>query len=256
MHSVVPLGGQITEMVLAVLLAALRLAPTLAFAPPFTLIKMPAPARVTMIVALAAALPNLRGTPIPQTLADGLIPAAFGELGLGIAMALGLQWAFALVAMAGRALDIQAGFGLAFLIDPTTKAQMPLIGAIFNYATAAVFFTTNAPYDLLLTLAASFQRVPVGQATAPKNIGNLLEYLGTMSVLSLGLIGLAVTVLFLIDLVIAMMSRTLPQMNVLVLGFQVKSFVTILLLPITLGLSGAALVRILRLATEAMLTIG
>jgi flagellar biosynthetic protein FliR len=51
--------------------------------------------------------------------------------------------------------------------------------------------------------------------------------------------------------VIAALSRTLPQMNVLVLGFQVKSIATLVLLPVVLAWSSAAILRILRLALEA-----
>jgi flagellar biosynthetic protein FliR len=69
------------------------------------------------------------------------------------------------------------------------------------------------------------------------------------------LVGLAITVLFLIDLSIAALSRTLPQMNVLVLGFQVKALVTLLILPMTTAVTGAMLVRIIRVSLEAMMRI-
>ena len=167
-------------------------------------------------------------------------------------MALALQLAFAMIATAGRALDIQAGFGLAYLIDPTTKAQMPLIGALFTYAAAAVFFATGGPQDVLAIFAASFAAMPLGSAMGPDAIQHVTSYLGTVSVLALGLAGLATVVLFLIDLVVAMLSRTLPQMNVLLLGFQIKTIATLLLLPATLGLSAAVITSILRLALEAM----
>jgi flagellar biosynthetic protein FliR len=153
--------------------------------------------------------------------------------------------------MAGRALDIQAGFGLAFLLDPKTKTQVPLIGALFTYAAAAIFFLTSGPTDLLAILGASFAAVPVGSAISPQDPGVLLGFLATASVIALGIVGLAVTALFLIDLVVAMMSRTSPQMNVLVLGFQVKSMTTLVLLPMTLAYSAAGMLRLIDMALEA-----
>jgi flagellar biosynthetic protein FliR len=238
----------------AVLLASLRLVPVFGFSPPFTLVKLPATVRVVLVLALANAM--VGGGPAAHALRDtGYVLAAFGEMTMGIAMALALQLAFAAIAMAGRALDIQAGFGLAFIIDPTTKAQTPLVGAVFTYAAAAVFFATEAPHDLLAVLAASFDRVPLGTALAPHDLAPLLGFLGTVSIVAFGLVGLAVLTLFLIDLAIAMLSRTLPQMNVLVLGFQVKAMATLLLLPATLALAGAGIVRIIRLALEAMLAM-
>ena len=237
-----------------VLLASLRIGPLFAFAPPFTLLRVPGPVRLLLVLALAVTLLRLSPAATLIELPSFLI-AALGEVSLGIAMALALQLAFSAIGMAGRALDIQAGFGLAFLIDPTTKAQTPLIGAIFAYAAGAVFFATSGPYDLLATLALSFERIPVGTAFAANGPGDLLAFLGTVSILALGVVGLAMLILFLIDLVIALLSRTLPQMNVLVLGFQVKSLATLFLLPATIGLSLASIARIVRLATETMIGV-
>lgn len=240
------------EQVLSVALASLRLGPVLAFAPPFTLVKLPAMARATLVIALATALLGIGGHGAVPSFRGNSLVAGASELALGLGMALMLQIAFAMIALAGRALDIQAGFGLSYMIDPTTHAQVPLIGAIFTYAAAAVFFTTGGPYDVLAVFAASFQAVPLGSALAADAGPQVIAFLATASVLALGVAGLAITALFLIDLAIAMMSRTLPQMNVLVLGFQIKAMVAMLLLPLTLGLSAGVIVRILRLATEAM----
>jgi flagellar biosynthetic protein FliR len=240
------------QTALAVLLATLRIGPTLAFAPPFTLVRMPMTARLCLAIALALCALGVRGSGGGETWQGNFAAAAGSELMIGIAMALALQLAFAMIAVAGRALDIQAGFGLAFLIDPTTRAQMPLIGALFTYAAAAVFFTTGGPGEVLAVLGASFTALPLGSALSPGVLPNLLAYLGTISILSIGVVGLASLVLLLIDLVVAMMSRTLPQMNVLVLGFQVKAMAAMLLLPATLGLAASVIATIMRLAVETM----
>ncbi|MBA4162674.1 MAG: type III secretion protein [Novosphingobium sp.] len=240
------------ETAIAILLASLRLAPTIAFAPPFTMVRMPGLARGCLTIALAAGAMGLGAGRGVTGWQGNLVTAAASELALGLALALSLQLAFAMIAMAGRALDIQAGFGLAFLIDPTTKAQVPLIASLFSYAAAAIFFATEGPYDVFAALAASFDALPLGAAASPDTVGQTLSFLGTVSILALGVVGLASTVLFLIDLVIAMLARTLPQMNMLVLGFQVKAMVTLLLLPATLALAAGVIARILRLGIEAM----
>nr|WP_246623862.1 flagellar biosynthetic protein FliR [Sphingomonas colocasiae] len=238
------------------MLGALRIGPVFAFAPPFTLMRIPATIRVLLAIALAASFIASHTATPPRWEIGELLGMAAGELLLGLSMTLALQLGFAAIAVAGRALDIQAGFGFAFLVDPTTKAQTPLIGALFTYATAAIFFATSGPSDLVAVFAASFTQIPVGGFTMSNGIGPMLAFFATVSILGFGTVGIALLVLFLVDLVIAMMSRTLPQMNMLVLGFQVKAMVTLVLLPVTLGLAGGAIMRILRLTTEAMLALG
>lgn len=118
-----------------------------------------------------------------------------------------------------------------------------------------MFFATSGPYDVLATFALSFQRIPVGQALTTPNVTELIAFLGTVSITALGVVGLAMLILFMVDVVIAMLSRTLPQMNVLVLGFQVKSIAALFLLPATLALGLATIARIIRLAIELMIRL-
>lgn len=246
--------ADITDWSLGVMLVALRITPTLAFSPPFTLIKVPSVVRATVILSLAFAIAS--GLPTrPQPFGDAVYGAAIGELAYGLTMALGLQFAFAMIGVAGRMLDIQAGFGLAFLIDPTTRAQMPLFAAVLGYAAGIIFLWSGGLPDMLGVLQASFAKYPLGAATGPSAIGPMVDYLSVITSLSLGVTALATIVLFLVDISIALLSRTLPQMNMLVLGFQIKSFATLLILPIMLGAGAAAIARILRIATEAMLRI-
>jgi len=230
-----------------VLLAALRIAPTLAFAPPFTLVRVPAVVRVALAIALAAWLIGPRDPVVP---AGGLIAAAAAELLMGVALALSLQLAFAALYVAGRAIDIQSGFGLAAVVDPTTRAQTPLVGTLFAYAAGAVFFATNGPRDLLAVWSASFDRVPVGVFALDGGPAIIAAYLGAVFVMAFGLGGIVMVALFVADLAIALMSRTLPQMNVLLLGFQVKTLTLLALLPVAVALAGTLFLRLVRYALE------
>ena len=250
------MGGWVDSLT-ATLLVALRLAPVLAFAQPFTLLRVPVLARVLMAIGLSLWLVDARPALTSDRLAgQGLIGLLFGELAVGVAIALALQLAFAAILWAGQVLDFQAGFGLATLADPTTQNEQPLAGTVLAYAAAAVFFTTGAQYDLLALWIASLEALPLGYGMLEPDMAALGSYIGGLFFVALGLVGATMLAIFLADLVIAFLSRTLPQMNVLVLGFQVKAMVTLVLLPATLALAGAGIVRIIRLALEAMLAIG
>lgn len=246
-----------TDGATATLLVSLRIAPTLAFAPPFTLTRVPALVRVSLGLGLAAWL--VAGHPDQTsgvvTHAGGLIATAASELMLGITLSLALQLAFGALLTAGRAIDIQAGFGLAVLIDPTTRAQLPLVGMLFSYAAAAIFFATDGPADLLAIWSASIDQVPLGGAGIGADIGTLSAYISSVFAMAFGLGGLVMLALFLADAAIAFMSRTLPQMNVMLMGFQVKAIVTLAVLPAAIAVSGALFLRMLRFALETTLQL-
>ena len=78
-----------------------------------------------------------------------------------------------------------------------------------------------------------------------------MALVGTLFAMGLGLFGVIMLVLFLLDLTIAFLSRTLPQMNVMMLGFQVKAMATLVMLPVALALSGGLFLRLLRFALES-----
>ncbi|RHW18946.1 type III secretion protein [Sphingomonas gilva] len=245
--------GDYVDQAIAVLLLSLRIAPTLAFSPPFTLLRVPASVRLLLSISLSAWL--VAGNPDETWRApylDGGLPiVVLGELLMGVALALALQLAFGALLLAGRTIDIQAGFGLALLIDPTTRGQMPLVGTLFAYMAAAIFFAIGGPADLLAIWAASVEQVPLGSATLARDPAMLMQYMASVFLMAIGLAGLVLLVLFLLDLAVAFLSRTLPQMNVLLLGFQVKAIATLVMLPVAMSLSAALFVRLLRFALES-----
>lgn len=244
--------SSLTDQAMAILLISLRIVPTLAFAPPFTLLRIPALIRVPLGLALAMWL--VAGHPDQTwrsaTMTQGFVVNATAELFLGLILMLALALAFAALLTVGRTIDVQAGFGLAGVIDPTTQVQSPLTGILFAYAAAAVFFASGGPAELLAIWSQSVVQTPLGSAAAPDNINVLAGYLTAAFVMAFGMGGVVVLVLFLLDLAIAFMSRTLPQMNVLILGFQVKTLAVLMTLPIAIGVSTASLLALIRFALE------
>lgn len=245
--------ANLTPWVLSVLLVSLRITPVFALAPPFTLTRTPALFRVMFGVCLAVVV--LSGRPdqlLGRTDLATIIPALARELFLGTTFVLALQTMFGALQIAGRTIDIQAGFGLALLLDPSSQAQTPLIGTLLAYGAGLVFFALGGHLELLRILVASLDQAPLGSSFAPLSLQPLLAFVSGVVVAAFGVAGGAILVLFVADVAIAWMSRTMPQMNVLIFGFQIKPVLTLLALPLAFGAGGALLARMARLTLEAM----
>jgi flagellar biosynthetic protein FliR len=247
----------LTTWAASCLVLGLRLAPAFAFAPPFTLVRMPATFRVLFGLGLAVTL--VASKPASAILPDDglqtMFFAAVRELGLGLMFVLTFQVAFGALYFAGRTIDIQAGYGLATLIDPASQSQMPLIGTLFAYAAGAMFFAFNGHIELLRLFSASLDSIPLGAWRMPHSVERLAAFMSVSFASALGVAGATILVLFLVDLSIAALSRTVPQMNVLVLGFQVKTLVLLLVLPTAFGFGGALLLRLMTTALQAIPTL-
>jgi len=245
---------EFTAQIIAIFLISLRIAPTFAFAPPFTLLRIPTTIRVLLSISLATwlVLSNPEQTYQQNITYDNLPFMMLGEIIIGTTLMLTLQWMSAAVLMIGRSIDIQTGFGLALLIDPTTRSQRPLIGTIFAYAVGAVFFSLEAPLDLLAIWAESINQVPLGAPLIEANIPVLLAFISAVFLIATGLAGVILLTLFLIDLTVAFLSRTLPQMNVLLIGFQVKTLAVLATLPLAIAYSSATYIRLVRISVETI----
>ena len=247
-------GGGLIGWSFSAILLSLRVAPVFALAPPFTLIRMPMTFRMLMSLGIAACIvaANPSAAALTDTSAGAIVVIAVRELLLGTIFLVAFQLSYAALQVAGRTVDIQAGFGLSTLIDPTTRGAMPLVGTLFVYATGAIFFAMDGHAELLRTLAASLDAVPLGTHQLQATPASLVAYISLVFLTAFGVAGGAILALWLCDLAIAMLSRTVPQMNVLILGFQVKTIVLLLVLPLTFGAAGALLARMSRITLEAL----
>ncbi len=223
----------------AAIRVSVRLAPVFAFAPPFTLLRMPARVRVLLVLALSLAIAGMQPPALPG---DPAFIAALGtDLMAGLGATLALQLAFAALAFVGRLIDVQAGHGLAMLIDPATRAQAPLMGTLFALAAGVAFFDLGGHHAVLRVLAA-----PPSGLWTDGGVDALLAFLAQVFADAFAAGGAVLVVLFVADLAIAFVSRSLPQMNVLMLGLQVKALLMLVVAAAAMLAAGPALVSVIR----------
>ena len=234
------------------LLLSLRIAPVLVFAPPFTLFRIPSVVRLWLAFGVGALI--VAELPVSYILIHreplDLLKYTTHELFIGALATFALQSSFAALYFAGRALDIQSGFGLALLIDPTTRSQTPLIGTLLAYLAGASFFSCGGPYELLHIIRLSVEIDPIDSPIPIISPARIASALTLAFSVALSITGGVMVCITLIDVAIALLSRTVPQINVLIFGLQVKALLILVTLPVALGISGAAMATLTRLAFE------
>jgi flagellar biosynthesis protein FliR len=250
------MGGEGNELAIwlaSSVLLSLRVAPVFVLAPPFTLTHVPRMFLwlfgMVIAMTLVAAYPN--SARVADLKVSTLAIGAAREFMLGFTPVLALQLMFGMLHIVGRTIDIQAGFGLALLVDPATRGQTPITGTIFAYLAGISFFAMSGHHELLRFFAASLELVPLGAASGG-GLAALTAYMSTIFLLACGVGAAAILALFVADLSIAMLSRTIPQLNALLLGIQVKAALVILALPVAIGLSGVVLAQMCSTALRAI----
>jgi flagellar biosynthetic protein FliR len=215
------------EWLLGAFLLWLRLSALLLLTPLLHAFAVPPTVRVLFTLGLALALAGGTQSIVPMTMdSAGVLAAAACELALGAAMALAVLAAFAAVSMAGRLLDVQIGYGMAQVFDPTTRRQSTPLAAGFDRLAVVFFFVLDGPQALMRGIAFSLDRFPLGRPWSPATAaGPLLQQVGGLFSLAFSLAVPVLACLLLVELGLGVLARNLPQMNLFVVGAPVKIIV-------------------------------
>jgi flagellar biosynthetic protein FliR len=138
------------------------------------------------------------------------------------------------VQLAGSFIDFQMGFAIANVIDPQTGAQSPLIGQFLYTFALLLMISINAHHLLLDGVFYSYQFVPIDQLYLPLGEENVIEYIvqsfNSMFIIAFQMSIPVVGSLFLVDLALGIVARTVPQLNIFVVGLPLKIGVSFIML--------------------------
>jgi len=161
----------------------------------------------------------------PAAVADGwgLILAVCGEFLLGLAIGFVAQLVLVSVQVAGQMIDMEMGFGIVNVIDPQQGTPVPLVGNFLWLLALLLFLGINGHHLLLTGLVRSFQLVPPGGVAWRPEMAELAVGLFSRMFLTSVLIAApVVATLFLTNVALGIVARTVPQMNVFIIGLPVK----------------------------------
>ena len=137
--------------------------------------------------------------------------------------------------LAGKVMDMQVGFSIVNVMDPTSGQQIPLIGSFLYNLGIIIFLVTNGHYMLISSLFESYGAVPIGGMVANSDLVNLVVDF-TASIFMTGIkIALPITFSILLTNVgLGILARTLPQLNIFVVGIPLQITVGIFVLTIVM----------------------
>ncbi len=223
------------SFIVTAFLVFVRLSAVLLLSPLFSILKLPIHFRVFLMLFLSMIMVSSLNLVLPvKTISVAtLIYYSLLELMAGAALAFGVFCAFAAFSFGGRILDFQMGFGVASLIDPGTNTQAPLIGTFLSMLAVMVFFLVDGHHMLIRGFAYSLQQVPPGHMLA-LDMNLLVKQFGLMFVFGLMSVAPAVFVILLIDVVVGVAARTMPQVNMFIVMLPLKIFVGLFVLMLSL----------------------
>ena len=170
----------------------------------------------------------------PATLAH-LVLAVLNEIFIGLLMGFAVIIVFSAVQYAGQLVGMQMGLAIANVWDPMGAGEISLIGEFYYLLSLLLFLTINGHYYVINALIRCFTLVPVSGGAFHASLGEYLVTLtGMIFVVAIKLSAPVIITLYILNVILGIVARTVPQMNVFIVGFPLAIGVGFALIAFTL----------------------
>lgn len=163
----------------------------------------------------------------PETLSFILL--LIKEIAIGFTISFVMNLFLSAFLMAGEMVDLQLGVSMSRIYDPQSNSTTPLSGTVFHTMFLLTFFLSNGHLTLMRVAGASFDALPPGSEwfSAQFTQGILALFAG-MLVLALKIAIPIIAIELFIETGMGVLMRTVPQINIFVVGLQLKLAVGLL----------------------------
>jgi len=206
-----------SALAINIALIAFRLMPLLLVMPLALFRRAPVIVRLFLLVALSVVI---AGATPQASLSSFTWAMLIIEFLIGVSMAFSFLAAQAAVQTMGRALDQQIGFAAANVLDPTSEQMESITGQVMVLALMMTFVTFDVHHAMLRGVVTIIEAHPPG-STMLWN-ASLLKILGIQFSAGFALVAPVMLIMWLADISLAFVSRSLPQANIYFVGLPLK----------------------------------
>ena len=240
----VPINGEQLEIWIASFLwPFIRILAMLATAPVFDNRTVQRRTRVGLAALIAILMMPL--LPAPPVLSSAqAIPVLIQQILVGVAMGFSMRLVFAAFEMAGDLLGLQMGLAFAQFIDPARGMQTPLIGSFLGVLAMLTFLVIDGHLLVIAAVVQSFELIPISANLSVVNSQSIALAGSIMFMLALQISLPVMAAVLISNIVLGILARAAPQLNVMSIGFSITIGVGLWILWVSLpyfiaGIDGA-----------------
>lgn len=128
-----------------------------------------------------------------------------------------------ILSFAGQIMDMQIGFSMATEYDPATKSTVSLTSNIYNYAVLLVMLVSRLHYYIVEAIVDSFELIPLNGVSLNTEIYKLMvQFIVDFCIIGFRIALPVFAAIMIANAVLAILAKVAPQMNMFVIGIQLK----------------------------------
>ncbi len=218
-----------TAEIVRFIIVLLRVSGIMILAPFFSSQSVPQYVRIAFAMMVSFVLtPSLPLKALPADLNLGNIAGLFiSEIMFGALLGFVAACVFGGFEFAGQVISAQLGFSIINMIDPQTQVESSVFSFLQNYIGLLFFLLINGHHWFLLAVNQSFAVLPVGGGGHIQGalIQQLIHFSAELLVIGLRIAGPVIAVSIITDVVMGVLGRAAPQINILIVGLPLKTLV-------------------------------
>jgi len=159
---------------------------------------------------------------------------------------------------AGHFTDQQIGFSMVSVYDPITQEQVPISGNLYYFLLCVLLIVTNGHHFIVKSLFYSYKAIPIGSGQIFLN-GKLVSVLFGLAIdffaIGFSIALPVIAIILIIDLVLGILIKTVPQINVFVVGMPAKVFIGLIAIMIIIPMFSGVTSIFYREISDAVLNV-
>lgn len=250
-------GLSIEPQLWALLFTMVRVGAAFVAAPVFGAVSVPLNVRILLTAAIGILSMNAVPIAVPgEVFALATFLAVAAEVLVGLALGFILQIAFAAPLVASEVIGVSMGLSFATAINPQTGQSTPALGQFLTILLTLLFLAVDGHLVLVELVIRSYELLPPGQAwLTPGKLQNIALFGGYAFLAGL-LLALPVGFLLLcLNIVVGMLSRSAPALNLFAIGIPASLAMGVLALLVGMPAMGDYMLVIVREALDAAQTL-
>lgn len=214
------------------LLIIVRISAFVAVAPFYSLSSVPQRVKAGLAVFLGLMMVSMVPyTPLEYYGVIGYAMLVMEEAIAGLLIGYVAQLCTYIISFSGHLIDMEIGFSMVSELDPSTKIQTTITGNFYSYMVMFMLMITNMYYYILSALFDSFRLIPIGEVLLKRNLYEIMAaFMGDYFVIGFRIVLPIFAATLLINIVLGILAKVAPQMNMFVIGMQLKVFVGLFIL--------------------------
>jgi len=135
---------------------------------------------------------------------------------------------FTALYLTGQIVSMQIGFGMVNVMDPQSNVQIPVMGNFYYIIALLIFLLINGHHMLIEALVSSYELLPIGYSIFQLEIlDQMIRIFGQVFIIGFKISSPILATIILADVLLGVLARTMPQMNVFIVGMPLKIMVGI-----------------------------